>query len=409
MNRDRKIEVIAFIVLCGFVASVFFHYVMGNYERLRYPYNTFLFTPADRFADFTVSMRAAKNLDPYITASHPPSLQYPFVHLLFYLFTLLPSGVALPIYLTVIVVAFVRIVARSLAPSSRRGYLSEVFILSLLTYPFLFALDRGNVETLVFILLLGFARLLTRGRSLASACLLAIAIAVKVSPVVLVVLYARERRFREIGVALGGALALNMMSLACFSGGMMANLSFVLHGSNFDTFSWAFGNTNVVQRGVSLFTMVKILAVLKGAVRSLDMNRVLAVYTGLALLVFGALAAYTLKVESQLWKAVALMVNAMLLLPYLSGDYKLLHLFVPMLLFMDEKTESPMDWFYSVVFALLLIPKDYYILPGLESEGGNRDISVAVPLNAALLIVMTAGIIVSGLASSERACRSPGG
>ena len=64
-------------------------------------------------------------------------------------------------------------------------------------------------------------------------------------------------------------------------------------------------------------------------------------------------------IETDFWKKVSLLVFIMLLFPYTSADYKLLHLFIPIVLFINNKKEEKNDLIYTILFALLLIPKNY--------------------------------------------------
>ena len=50
------------------------------------------------------------------------------------------------------------------------------------------------------------------------------------------------------------------------------------------------------------------------------------------------------------------------------------------------------------MFALLLIPKDYYFLPGIRSDSGAGDISISVVFNVLIMIVMTLVIMRTGIA-----------
>ena len=42
MDKERKINILCFIILTGFVLAIIIHYVAGFYLGYGYPYNTFL-------------------------------------------------------------------------------------------------------------------------------------------------------------------------------------------------------------------------------------------------------------------------------------------------------------------------------------------------------------------------------
>ena len=108
-------------------------------------------------------------------------------------------------------------------------------------------------------------------------------------------------------------------------------------------------------------------------------------YSIIALVVFGFVAIYIIYKEDVFWKRVALLTISTILLPQVSFDYKLIHLFIPLMLFINYSKSSKFDIPYAVMFGLLLIPKDYYII--------TQDVSIAVLLNP-LIMMMTACTII---------------
>ncbi|WP_287726968.1 hypothetical protein [Microcystis sp. M061S2] len=52
MERTTKIKLISTIIVIGFAIAVFYHYSMGAYLGHRFPVNSFLLTPNDKFNDF---------------------------------------------------------------------------------------------------------------------------------------------------------------------------------------------------------------------------------------------------------------------------------------------------------------------------------------------------------------------
>src|SRR4051812_5553015 len=66
----------------------------------------------------------------------------------------------------------------------------------------------------------------------------------------------------------------------------------------------------------------------------------------------------------ELWRRVAVIVMSLNLLPYTSTDYKLLHIYIPMFLFINAITRDRLDRVYALLFALLLAPKYYVYLFG---------------------------------------------
>jgi len=290
--------------------------------------------------------------------------------------------------------------------------LTRTFVFTLMTYPVLFALDRANVESLMLVLLLFFIYFFQRRRFLISSVFLALAITTKLYPLFLLVLYVPEKKYREIGIAVGLSVVLTLACLMCFKGSFLANLRFLLAGENLRTASALAGdlhafleNNDIVQRGVTLFMVIKVLLIETGTIAGLDMPRLLSIYFATAVAAAILVAGYVAFIERELWKRAALLVIAMLLLPQLSAEYKMIHLLIPLFLFVNSTEQSRADTIYALLFGLLLIPKDYYVFPGIISDAGVHDISISVFLNPAIMLLMSSMIIVSGLRSWREARR----
>lgn len=407
LDRTGRISLIMLIVIVGFVASVSYHYVLGTWHGLRYPYNTPLFRPEMHGTDYTDMIQLNRGLNPYLGPA--ASNHYPVTNMVFYLFSQ-PLGPGHTMVMPVSVYSLLFALALAcfgfayLKADNRWEHLTRIFVFTLMTYPVLFAIDRGNIETLVLILLLFFIYFFQRRRFVVSSVFLALAIAMKVHPLFLLVLLVPDKKYKEMGFTIALSVVLTIACLLCFRGGFLANLRFVLTGANLHSAS-AFGgsldvflgDTGIVQRGVALFTVIKVFLIETSTIAGVHMAKLFGWY-GLAAVAAAILvAAYVIFIEHELWKKVALLVSAMLLLPQFSADYKMIHLLIPMFLFISATERTRADAVYALLFGLLLIPKDYYLLPRTMSDGGVHDISIAVFLNPAMMLLMSSMMIASGL------------
>ena len=124
-------------------------------------------------------------------------------------------------------------------------------------------------------------------------------------------------------------------------------------------------------------------------------------------MLFGGIAAYVVFVEKERWRRVVLAVGSAVLFPYVSADYTMLHLLLPLALFLAATKRSPRDLVYAALFAVPLIPLDYvyFEFPALMRpvlvELDHRDeLSVALyPLAIAALMAL---IVAEGLTSDGR-------
>ena len=65
----------------------------------------------------------------------------------------------------------------------------------------------------------------------------------------------------------------------------------------------------------------------------------------------------------------AVLTILLILLPYMSGDYRLMYLFAPMLMYLSLREPQRNDLLITVLWALLLVPKNYYRLDSSQNIG----------------------------------------
>lgn len=122
MDKESKTNLITAIILIGFVASVFFHYVKSAYWGLSYPHNTFLFIPIDRFNDFYSLLKWNYDLNPYLRGVATP--QYPLLNFISYLFTFLHPLASFALFNFIIIASFIYFnAAKALENSPEKGIL----------------------------------------------------------------------------------------------------------------------------------------------------------------------------------------------------------------------------------------------------------------------------------------------
>ena len=397
MSKAQKIHYLSAIVLIGFVAAIFFHYIMGVYLGLPYPYNTFLFIPQDRFNDFFNMYNLSINLNPYFEEYFIKSNYFPFANFIFYLFTLIPQRPSFILFTCIFILPMLTINIANLNTQNKYGSFMSIVILTFLTYPFLFTVDRGNIEGILFVLLYLFIYFKDKNTFL-SLVFLSFSIALKLYPAVFLILLLAEKKYKEIVFTLLGVFLLSLAAILTFKGGLIANALFIISGFGINESGFFLNNAQLLS-GVGLFSPAKILLYALGKFfpTLASWNGLLKIYSFAALGIFGILAIYIIFIEKMLWKKVALLVFAMLLLPHVSFDYKLILLFVPLILFINSNQRYKSDWFYMSVYALLLIPKSYYFLPHFTTNSGAQDIGIGVILNPFLMITMLIVIIAGGI------------
>lgn len=390
-TNQNKLHLLALIVLIGLSASILYHYIQSQYLNKPYPYTTFLSLPNVRFTDFFVVVEEARYLNPYLGQK---SGQYPFLSLTGFFFSLFPSSYAYYVYFLLISASLILFSLLFLWNKKDIPTLTSILIAVFLSYPFLFAMDRGNFESLLLIYLLGFAYFYQKKRFIVSSIFLALATALKLYPVIFFALFIPEKKLRELFVGAITTALLTILSLACFKGGFIANLTYILSGANvsnnemFTSFASLQPNA-LVQRGVSLYALIKILNTQTGVLSAFWVTNLPRVYTIVMAVLIIPITGYIFYIEKEFWKRTAILVFVALLFPQISGEYKLLHIFVPLFLFLSSDKSSRYDILYIILFALLLIPKDYYYFPYVMSDMKEVDISNSLVVNIAAMLLLS--------------------
>jgi hypothetical protein len=405
--RFQRAELISTIIIIGFFLSVCFHYTAHFYFQRPYPYSTFLSWPTDHHTDYTRVADAAKSWNPYryrVAAFHGPhgdqfpnvhggevGNYLPFTYIVALAFTVAPHGIFLffGLFLAGLAWYFVRrsgIGADPHIPPVAKVRL--VFVLTLMSYPVLWEIDRGNFEGVTFLLMAAGAALIGRSKYSLAAIPLALAIAMKGYPAIFLALYLPDKKYREAAFAAVLSVAVCLAGFAVLHGGLVQNIQslktdlaffldyYVIHGAG----------TAGTRMDCSLFAPVGLLNSNPAFIR-----HALLYYNGFAL-VAGALLVWLIAARRmERWKLEYLLAAAGLLLPSISYDYKLLVLFIPLTSFLSSARRERTDAFYCASFGAMLIPKDYLFLgSGVSIANGVSISSLLEPL----ILLATVAVIV---------------
>jgi hypothetical protein len=203
-----------------------YHYYHGVYLGQLYPRNAFLFLPHALFSDLHDVLRDGLTLDPCREYS---SAQYLFLAILGYVFSLVPRC---PYGVCIAVVCGLHLFfgAASLRLERWCTSATHVFVIVFLSYPFLIALDRGNIESLVQVLQMAFLFSFTRERNIWSILCLGLAVVLELCPAVFLVLFLPGKESRGMLAGAAFTAATTFASLLCFRGDEWATVSFLLRG-----------------------------------------------------------------------------------------------------------------------------------------------------------------------------------
>lgn len=401
-TQDRtEVWWLLLIMVVGFFVAVVSHYVLGVYSGRPYPYNTFLFRPADAFdstspaitgshffGDLFVNWHHSGDPNPYL---HPstviPSNYPPFTHLLFRPLSALPYTLALSIFLVGTTAAVLWLLAAQLKDVTLPLRLLAAGVIGLLNYPMLLMLDRGNVEGVVLLFLAAAALSAHRGAWTRSAVLIGAAAAMKGYPLLFVFLLLGARRYRDAAVALSTAAGLTLLSFSTMSGGVFDNArGFLRAVGSFE----AFGAGDAgVQHGSSLHGLASVAAHIWPTMTWLP-----GVAPPLALVILLIGSVSVISGRLLLWQSCAVIAGLTILVPAVAFDYRLVLMLVPLLVLLREPGGS-LRRPVVLMLGLLFVPKGLPVLYG--------EVNIGVVVNPLLLVLLVLGLSMTALRQQSTA------
>ncbi|MGB5217152.1 MAG: glycosyltransferase family 87 protein [Smithella sp.] len=395
----RRIRFCIIFLASGFILGVAFCFFYKVFLGLDYPFSTFLFRPHDRFQDFLGVLRMTADRNPYqvkivegIWGHYPveASNYFPFTHLLLYPFTLINKYLSLLIYSLSVICFWVFASAKALDAGlfeSKKQRFLNIMVLTLMNYPLLFILDRGNVEGIVFLFLAYAVWFYAMGSGKWSAVFIGLAAAIKGTPILFLLFFIKERRWKELMIGIAVPFCLSLVALLFLQGGVLKNLILFKDAlQNFGEFLLI--GHNGITHSVSLFGMVYSLWLLanKFFLDVASLKPIVASYNVAAGIMGLAAIAYVCFSRLEPWKAWFVLVAAMQVLPFPSYDYKLINTFLPLFLLIRSGRETQWTKAYLTLLCLIIVPKGFWIL--------FLDVRCGTILNPLLILMVCIMIIV---------------
>lgn len=402
MEKSKKILLISNIVLVGFTVAVIAHYILGTYLKLPFPFNTFLFGPEMHFSDFTGIMPISRGLFPF----DAPSLwrnYFPLAYILLFPFSLIPNLLISYLIFASVFLIFIlymntnKFICLNL---TKWQNFQNIFIISFLSYPILYILDRGNVDMFLLILLTGFVYLFKSEKYFLSAVLMGIQNAIKPFPIFFLILFLFKKKYKEF------FLSLTITGLLIIGGFMFLKGNFfdqiIVFMKNLMLFKLKYvydnSNSNAMSNTSSLFTAMKLVFCKYTTIFStVQLEKV---YSYLSLIIT-AVTLFFVQKEKTFWKQITLLTLLMCLLPYVIDDYKLIFLFIPIWLFISNNEKTKFDSAYAALFGLLIIPKQFFIF-FVHVHGMVKLMSLGIIINPVLMLILMGLIIYEQLINTKK-------
>lgn len=388
----NKIKLVVTIIGGGMFLFLLYSFIVNHYFKLGYPYNTFLFSEVDNFMDFYNVNNFVEDFNPYSsdkTVSYPPfALVFAYPFSLFFNYSkhgpylARESLLAIFSYLILFVSFSCFLLKYTYHSIKGNGKLNDYIYTTILffTYPVFFLFDRGNylMISFVFVCLFAYYYVLNPTKSL---YFLSAAIAMKIYPVMFILLFLVERKYKNIWKVAAITACLSIIPMLLFRGDFVSNVvSFI---KNLFFFSGGYVNElSNVSWNLSLLGAIKILIMLfNNGILLLDVKLPFLI---LAVLLI-AIVVFLLKKEVRLDRKMTYLVSLQILIMPLSFDYSLIYLYVPLLMLLKNRRDLDVeDCFSIIVIALLFIPKSY----GILYHDSVMAVSIQSLINPILLLLL---------------------
>lgn len=362
MEKSEKVTLLSLIILFGFSLAVIFHYSLAFYFYMPFPYSTFLYNPTEVFTDLTDAIAIIKSFAPY-DKPNVWIMYFPLAYILLLPLTFIKSKLILvltfelPFILFFVWENFKNLFCKNL---SKVENFQNIFIIALMSYPFLMLLDRANFDAVLFIFFSAFVYTFKEKKILLSAVILGLMNALKPFFLVFYFLFIFQKRYKELIYSFIISILLIFGGFIFFKGNFFDQIfvylqNLILYEKKY------FLNLNGGLLGCSnLFMGLK--AIFCNSLNLISTEKLLIIsnYIGFCLTL---ISLFFTRREKVFWKRIMFLTLLILLIPGMVNDYKLIFLFVPLWLFINTQEKTKFDIFYTFLIGLLLIPKNSIIVP----------------------------------------------
>lgn len=397
MDKEKKINLLTTIILIGFVFGIIYHYIwkfyFGSYQAL----STFLFPTNGSFCDFWGSFEYIKDLKPYQGDAGLWVTYFPVAYIFTIPFAFIKNlMISYLIYIMPFIsyLIYMNIKNFNCKTFSKIQNFQNIFILTFMTYPFLYSLDKGNFDMFMFVILGLFVYAFKKEKYLLAAILLTIENSIKPFTFLFLVLFLIKKRYKEFFLSLILTIILILGGFLIFPDNYLSQVINFLATMMFfkDRYALNIKEDFGMYYASSLFMVLKLIfckLTLKPIISTVLLTKIYDCFC----YVITAVTIFFVCIEKTYWKQLTLLICNFLLLPYITYDYKLMFLLIPIWLFVNTKEKTKFDLAYTICFALLFIPKHILIMQPQLSPTMAKYFSLSIIINPVIMIILTLLII----------------
>ena len=308
-SADVRHELVALTSICFFIcflASIFF----ASYFNKGTIQNVFSYVGADGptgyvnsvkpkelgvhlFGDYLLPRWQSELKSPWFISdpvTGPVNNYLPFTMAVFWLFGRIAYWKSFLLFMSIGIGTMLTAIWFSVKGTSRMKKLQLISAGVLVSGPFISVIDRGNVQVLLTALCCLSLFLWLSNRKTMAAIALGLAVALKGYPVLLLLLWIRERRWKDCLISLSTIFVVTITPLFFYSGGIFTNLTRILRNvrSNEELYAYQSLAYNNSLKG-TLLSIESLNVPLLGFIASFCYEHALILTLGLVF-IFGAVA-----------------------------------------------------------------------------------------------------------------------
>ena len=342
------------------------------------------------FSDLLLHRKYASAPSPYLAleADSLPANNYPpFAHVFMLPFTLIPYTYAFAIFAILSIGMIVAPIGLALRGLSRPILISVLISGFVFTYPMLMIIDRGNIQGITTGFCLIGLWFFMGNKYKAAAALIGIAAALKIYPILLMLLFLKRRRYGEFFIGCAVAAVLTLGALATFEGGIKANIIGFVGGLS----SFTGGSLNpdlLIPRNHSLSSLLSYLRTKNISPLNEIVENLLANLGPYSLVIFSCLILLSVtKHKYNENQTLLLICLAMISIPFVTYGYALSVLFLVLIHLFDfryKREQSSLAYQVALVTLIAFL----FMAKGLP-VGSVFQLTIRTFLDPIVLLVLT--------------------
>lgn len=393
MEKSQKVTLFSIIILLGFAFGVIYHYIMFFYLHKGGMHVSFLYPSKLAFCDLFGILDFVKDFKPY-QELNMWVVYFPLTYLFMLPFAFIKNKLlSYLLYVSgfVIYLTYMNIKMLSCKELNKLQNFQNIFTITLLSYPVLYCLDKGNFDIYLFVLLGFWAYAFQKGKYGLSAFLLAVINAMKPFTLYFLLLYLLKKRYKECFFSIILTAFLVIGGFMIIPDDRLNEVIMFFRSILFYKEHYTLGSSVAMGFVSSLFMLLKAI-LLHFTVAEKDVITFIRLYDYLCHFITIITLIFVWR-EKIFWKQLTLLICNFLLLPYVTYDYKLIFLFIPIWMFMNKEEKSKSDLTYLILFALLFVPKNIMVnlplIPGKDMSW----LSLSAIVNPIIIIILSGLII----------------